>query len=64
MKQSEITQMSVEDLQDTIETSIEQLRKLMLNHKISYLENPLQIRNLRKTVARLKTELNKRESQN
>jgi len=34
-----------------------------LTHKIAPMENPLQIRHVRKTIARLKTEITKREAQ-
>ena len=60
MKQEEINQLSMEDLKDQLISSAEKMQKLMLTHKVSYLENPLQIRTLRKTVARLQTELTKR----
>ncbi len=63
MKQQEIVQLSVGDLQERIADSKEQLVKLELTHSVSPLENPLQIRSLRKTVARLSTELTKREKQ-
>ena len=63
MKQQEIVQLSVGDLQERITDSKEQLVKLELTHSVSPLENPLQIRSLRKTVARLSTELTKREKQ-
>ncbi|RFC55447.1 50S ribosomal protein L29 [Brumimicrobium aurantiacum] len=60
MKQEEITQLSVNDLKDRLDTTTEKIGKLMLTHKVSPLENPMQIRALRKTVARLNTELTKR----
>jgi len=41
----------------------EQLAKMKITHSVAPLENPIQIRNMRKTVARLKTELTKREAQ-
>lgn len=63
MKQEEISQLSLEDLKDRLNSSTEQMEKLIMTHKVSYLENPLQIRNLRKTIARLNTELTKRSSQ-
>ncbi|WP_299204322.1 50S ribosomal protein L29 [Brumimicrobium sp.] len=63
MKQEEITQLSLEDLKDRLDNSTEQLEKLILTHKVSPLENPLQIKSLRKTIARLNTELTKRNSQ-
>lgn len=63
MKQQEITKMSVEDLKDQISNTTEQLMKMKLTHKVAPMENPLQIRSIRKTIARLKTELTKREAQ-
>lgn len=61
MKQEEIVQLSTEDLNDRIEESKERMVKMLLNHKIAPMENPMQIRLLRKTIARLNTELIKRK---
>ena len=63
MKQEEIVQLSAEDLRDRLDESREKLGKMILTHKVSPLENPLQIRSVRKTVARLETEMNKRNRQ-
>ena len=63
MKQQEITKMSIEDVKDSIANFTEQLTKLKLSHKVAPAENPLQIRGMRRTIARLKTELTKREAQ-
>lgn len=62
MKQEEIVQLSTEDLNDRIEESKEKMVKMLLNHKIAPMENPMQIRLLRKTIARLNTELIKRKA--
>ena len=63
MKQEEIIQLSAEDLKDRLDEAKENMEKLILTHKVSPLENPLQIRSLRKTIARLNTEVNKRQKQ-
>lgn len=63
MKQQEITQASVEDLRTHTANLSEQLEKMKLTHAVAPLENPLQIRHTRRTIARLKTELTKREAQ-
>ena len=55
--------MSVQDLKDSIANSKESLTKMKLAHKVSPMENPLEIRAVRRTIARLKTELSKREAQ-
>jgi len=63
MKQQEITQASVEELKTQTANLTEQLEKMKLTHAVSPMENPLQIRHTRRTIARLKTELTKREAQ-
>lgn len=63
MKQQEITKLSVEDLKGRVTYFSEQLAKLKLTHSVAPLENPIQIQKIRKTVARLNTELTKREAQ-
>lgn len=63
MKQQEITKLSVEDLKNRINDFSEQLTKMNLSHAVAPMENPIQIRKVRRTVARLRTELTKRESQ-
>jgi len=63
MKQQEITKLSVEDLKNRLAAAAESLTKMKLGHHVTPLENPLQIRHARRTIARLNTELKKRESQ-
>lgn len=60
MKQEEIAKLSTGDVKERLADFNSQLNKLKLNHKISPLENPMVVRNTRKTVARLNTELSKR----
>ena len=55
MKKSEIEKLSLEDLQDKLTGFQKQLFDLKMNHAVSPLENPLQIKTVRKTVARLFT---------
>ena len=63
MKQEEITQLSLNDLKDRLDTTSEKIAKITLTHKVSPLENPMQIKKLRKTIARLNTELTNRNKQ-
>ncbi len=63
MKQIEITKMSIEDVKDQISNFSEQLAKMKLAHTVAPMENPIQIKNVRRTIARLKTELTNREAQ-
>tara|TARA_B100000941_G_C28215013_1_gene403787 strand:- start:269 stop:457 length:189 start_codon:yes stop_codon:yes gene_type:complete len=55
MKQSEIKLMEIEALQTKIGEVEKKLMELKLTHAVSPLENPLQIRATRRTLARLKT---------
>jgi large subunit ribosomal protein L29 len=52
--------MNENDLQARIREDLVRLKKLEFAHAISPLENPMNIRNLRKDIARLRTELKKR----
>ena len=62
MKNKEnIKDMSTADLQEKLEQTREQLVKLRLNNAVSPLDNPNQIRNTRKSIARYLTELRRRE---
>lgn len=63
MKQQEIKQLSDADLKSRIGVLEEKLMKMKVSHKITPIENPLQIRALRRTIARLLTELGKRVAQ-
>ncbi|RTL60129.1 MAG: 50S ribosomal protein L29 [Sphingobacteriales bacterium] len=49
------------DLQSRIKEDELRLKKLEFAHAISPLENPMSIRDMRKDLARLKTELQKRK---
>lgn len=64
MKKEDISKLSLEELNSRINSSVDQLGKMKLSHTVSPIENPLQIRVLRKNIARLRTELSKREMQN
>lgn len=60
MKATELKELSVADLQDLLVENKSTLSKLLINHKIAELENPIQIKNYRRTIARIKTELTSR----
>ncbi|RZJ70004.1 50S ribosomal protein L29 [Flavobacterium sp.] len=63
MKQSEIKDLSAEQLQEKLNESKKSYLELTSTHAISPIANPLQIRSLRRTVARLHTEIAKRAQQ-
>ena len=51
----------MDDLNENLAEQSDLISKLKMNHAVSPLENPKQISAVKKTVARLKTELRKRE---
>ena len=64
MKIAEIKEMSTADLAERVETEVANYKQMLLNHSISPLENPAQIKQLRRTIARMKTVLRERELNN
>jgi len=61
MKQEVITELSTQELKERLDEERTQLSKLRMNHAVSPLENPNVIAQFRKTIARILTELRKRE---
>ena len=61
MKTAEIRELSTSDLVERIDTEEARYKQLVLQHAVSPLENPAQIRTLRRTIARMKTILRERE---
>lgn len=61
MKTNEIRKLSTEEINKKIDESKEELFNLRMKQATGNLENPMRIRELRKTVARLKTILRERE---
>jgi large subunit ribosomal protein L29 len=58
-----IKDLNVADLQTRIAEDQLRLKKLEFAHAISPLENPMNIRGLRRDIARLKTELKRKEAE-
>ena len=61
MKNTEIRELSTQELAERIDAESANYKVMVLNHAISPLENPSQIMKLRRTIARMKTEMRKRE---
>ena len=61
MKQEVIKELSTEELVERLDTERFQLNKMKLHHAVSPIENPQKIKEARKAVARILTELRKRE---
>jgi large subunit ribosomal protein L29 len=63
MKYKEIKDLSAEDLNSRIAEAKRDLAKLKFDHQVAPLENPMQIRLLRREIARLMTALNAKLAQ-
>ena len=61
MKIAEIREIAINELAERIQTEVANYNQMVLNHSISPLENPAQIKKLRRTIARMKAELRQRE---
>jgi large subunit ribosomal protein L29 len=57
MKNAEIKGLTVAELQEKIGSEQETLRKLKFAHQVSAIENPMKIKETRRLIARLNTEL-------
>jgi large subunit ribosomal protein L29 len=55
-----LRELSTDDLKARISEEEVRLKRLKFAHAITPLENPMSIRNLRRDIARMKTELQKR----
>ncbi len=53
--------MTSEELLERLDNEVENFGKIKMNHTVSPLENPMLLREKRRTIARLKTEIRKRE---
>jgi len=63
MKQKEVKELSIDELNEKLVSFQKELSDLKMTHAISPIENPMQIKNLRKTIARINTELTTRSIQ-
>ncbi len=61
MKQNVVKELSTPELLERLEEEKRHLNKLKMNHAVSPLDNPNKIVEFKKTIARLKTEVRKRE---
>lgn len=60
MRKLDFKELNTAELREKIAEEKAQLNKMVFNHSISPLENPLSIRTKRRQIARMQTELVKR----
>lgn len=63
MKNAEIKGLTLAELKEKIGSEKETMRKMKFAHQVSAIENPMKIRETRKLISRLKTELTAKERQ-
>jgi large subunit ribosomal protein L29 len=63
MKQKEVKELSVVELNDKLKSFKKELSEMKMTHAISPIENPMQIKSIRRTIARINTELTVRSIQ-
>ena len=61
MKMTEIKGLETKDLSEKLETAVAQYDQMKLNHAVTPMENPSQIKKARREIARMQTELRQRE---
>ena len=61
MKIAEIKELQTKELVERVEAQEIALNRMVINHSISPLDNPSQIKQLRREIARMKGELNQRD---
>ena len=64
MKQNVVKDLTTDEVRDKIKDERAHYIKMKLSHSVSPMENPMKIRESRKLIARLETELKKRTTQN
>lgn len=64
MEQKVIRELSNEDLMERLDEERKRLIRVKLNHAVSPLENPHQLKDYKRTVARILTEMRRRELEN
>ena len=61
MKIKEVRELDTNDLVERIDAEVAKYNQMKLNHAITPLDNPSQIKAARRDIARMKTELRQRE---
>ena len=64
MKQEEIREMATQDLRDRLDQMEKDYRQARINHAVTPLDNTAKLTADRRSIARVKTELRRRELNN
>ena len=61
MKAQVLTDMPLNELHDLLVSEREKLVKMKMSHAVSPIENPLSIKTVRRTIARIKSEISSKK---
>ena len=61
MKTSEIRNMTIDELNEKLTDTYKKLSQLKFNNSVQTIDNPLEIKNLRRQLAKMKTILNEKK---
>jgi len=61
MKNSEIKELTTKEIVERIDAEKDKLTRMKMNHAVSPLDNPITLKDVRRNIARLMTEVRKRE---
>jgi len=61
MKITEVRELTTKEIQERFEAEVSRLDQMLMQHSISPLDNPSQIKFLRRDIARFKTVIRERE---
>ena len=61
MKSKELRELETKDLAERLAAEVAKYNQMKLNHAVTPLENPSQLKATRRDIARIKTELRQRE---
>ncbi|PSR05079.1 MAG: 50S ribosomal protein L29 [Bacteroidetes bacterium SW_11_45_7] len=61
MHKQDIKELTTEELREKVKNEKSRYKKLRFNHEVSPLDNPKMLKELRKDIARLMTEIRERE---
>ena len=63
MKQAVVNELTTDEIREKIREERAAYSKMKIAHTVSPVENPMKLRDSRRAIARLETELNKRNTQ-
>ena len=61
MKITEIRNMTIDELNEKLNDTLKKLSQLKFNNSVQTIENPLEIKTLRRQIAKLKTIINEKK---